>query len=232
MSAVQVLARRARCAARRSSVRLTAAVLALSIAVVVALLAQDVRSWRNTLRNDAVSYAASPTAPVRYTAPTYLPAGVSARLLAVNRERQTLEALRFFARAHALDPRLAYAAAGQHLLHTTERALTLAAQDPNPTRAAQAYSLLAAVLLEDARASFTGDLAPYLIAISAMQTAVRVDPGNERVAANLELLLRQFQADGRQRTQLPANNQGSKKRRKAVDRGKGAPPLTTAGGDY
>lgn len=233
MSAVHVFTRWARGAPQRRSVRLTAAVLALSIAVLVALLAHDVRSWRNTLRNGAMTYAISPTAPVQFTAPTYLPAGVSSRLLAVNRDRRSLSALRFFARAHALDLSVAYRQAGQHLLHTTERALTLAAQDPNGTRAAQAYSLLAVVLLKDARVSFTGDLAPYLIAMSAMQNAVRVDPGNEQAAANLELLLRQFRADARLRTQLAANNQGSRKRGKTiVGRGKGVPPLTTAGGDY
>ena len=213
MSAVHVFTRWARGAPQRRSVRLTAAVLALSIAVLVALLAHDVRSWRNTLRNDAVTYAISPTAPVQFTAPTYLPAGVSARLLAVNRDRRSLSALRFFARAHALDPNLAYGPAGQHLLHTTERALTLAAQDPNGTRAAQAYSLLAVVLLEDTRTSLSGDLAPFLIAVTAMQNAVRVDPGNEQAAANLELLLRQFRADTKRRSQLPGNNQGPKKRR-------------------
>jgi hypothetical protein len=211
---------------------MTAAVLALTLAVLAALLAHDVRSWRNTLRNDAMTYAVSPTAPLRFTAPTYLPAAVSARVLAVNRDRRSLSALRFFARAHALNPYLAYAPAGQRLLHTAEAALTLAAQDSNSARAAQAYSLLAALLLKDARASFSGDIAPYLIAVSAMQNAVRADPGNEKLAADLELLLRQFRADVKQRTQLPANNQGSKKRRQVVDRGKGVPPLTTAGGDY
>jgi hypothetical protein len=232
MSAVHVFTRWARGAPQRRSVRLTAAVLALSIAVLAALLAHDVRSWRNTLRNDAMTYAISPTAPVQFTAPTYLPAGVSARLLAVNRDRRWLSALRFFARADALDPNLASRPGGQDLLHTTERALTLAAQDPNPARAAQAYSLLAPVLLTDSRASFTGDLTPYLVAITAMQNAVRVDPGNEQAAANLELLLRQFRTDVKRRTPLPANNQGPKKRRGVVGRGKGLPPTISGGGDY
>jgi len=232
MSAGHVFARWARGAPQRRSVRLTAAVLALSIAVLVALLAHDVRSWRNTLRNDAMTYAISPTAPVQFTAPTYLPAGVSSRLLAVNRDRRSLSALRFFERAHALNSDLAYRPAGQHLLHTTERALTLAAQDPNGPRAAQAYSLLAAVLLQDVRASLTGDIAPYLIAVTAMQNAVRAEPGNEQAAANLELLLRQFRADVSQRTPLPASNQGAKKRREVVGRGKGVPPSTSGRGDY
>ena len=232
MSAVHAFPGWARAISRRRSVRVAAAVLALSIAVLAALLAHDVRSWRDTMQDSAARYAISPTAPVQFTAPTYLPAGVSARLLAVNRDRRSLSALRFFARAHALDPSLAYARAGQNLLHTTERALTLAAQDPDGARAAQAYSLLAAILLQDARTGFTQDLAPYLIAVTAMQNAVRVDPGNKRAAANLELLLRQFQADARRRTPLPANDQGSKKRRQALDRGSGNPPSTKAGGNY
>jgi hypothetical protein len=232
MSALDVVLRPAKKAARRRSVRLAAAVLALSAAVLAALLAEDVRSWRDTLREDAVTYAVSPTAPVEFTPPTYLPSSVSGRLLAVNRDRRSLSALRFFARARALNPYLAYKPSGQRLLHTTERILTLAAQDPDPARAAQAYSLLAAVLLEDARISFTGDIAPYLIAVSAMQNAVRVDPGNERIAANLELLLRQFEADAQQRTEVRPNSQRPKKQPQAVDRGKGVTPVTTAGGDY
>jgi len=217
---------------RRTSVRLVAAALAIVIAVFAVLLAHDIRSWRNTMREDAMRYTISPTAPVVFEPPTYLPADVSARLLAADRDRRMLSALRFFAAANSLDTSNGVMPNDEQLLQTTEKSLTLAAQNPDQNAAAEADSLLAVILLKDSRAGFVQDLAPYAAAITAMQSAVRAAPYDEHATANLELLLRQFRADSRGPTEQQANNQGSKPRGKAVGRGTGIPPVSSPTGDY
>jgi hypothetical protein len=214
------------------AVRLVAAAVALGLAVGALLLAQDVRSWRDTVRGDAIRYAVSPTADQQWTAPTYLPASVSGRLLGVGRDRHRLSALRFFALAEAIDLSQGLDPSVTRLLDTTERSLAALSQDKDPARAAQAFQLLGAILFLDAKVNFIENLATYTASVSAMQNAVRADPGNQRAAANLELMLRQFEADAGGGQQRRANNQGSKAQGKTVGRGEGVPPLNSPTGNY
>jgi hypothetical protein len=211
---------------------LVLAVVALGLAIFAALLAHDVRSWRDTLRDDSVRYAISPSAVQPSGASTYLPSGISERVLGVAADRRRLATLRLFALANAADVRGGVTPRVGALLQTTEKALAEEAQDPSPARASQADTLLSIVLFKSARAAFITDVAAFSAAISAAQNAVRADPGNEHAKADLELLLRQFEADSKGGTQQQANNQGSRHRGKAVGRGRGVPPLNAATGDY
>src|SRR6185312_16852350 len=74
-------------------------VVTVVVGVVAIVLAHDVRSWRDTLSDDAVVYSVSPGQKQRLTAPTALPAGIAGQLLRVERDREWLEALRVFTRA-------------------------------------------------------------------------------------------------------------------------------------
>lgn len=89
---------------------------ALLVAVLLALLAQDIRAQRTAARPDTV-----------------LPAALSERLLDLGPQRRLRHAVRLYERA-STDTRLRSAA---------ERALTAATQDGDPRRASQAYDLLA-----------------------------------------------------------------------------------------
>jgi hypothetical protein len=210
VTAVRRLLGRTRSVARGRAFLPAVAVVALALAVLAALLAHDVRSWRNTMRDNTVRYAISPTAQEQWTAPTYLPATVSERLLAVDLDRRWLSALRFFALAENVQLSTGVNPASKRLLQTTENALSLAAQDPNPTLASQAYVLLSVILFKDSKASFIPDVATYAASISAMQNAVRVDGRNGVAEADLELLLRQYVADSKAGNLQQANNQGSR----------------------
>jgi hypothetical protein len=233
MSTIRLIAGLARERARTTVFRVAAVAALFAIALVAALLAQDVRSWRNTLADDAIRYSISPSAQERWTAPTYLPAGLSARLLGVAPDRRWLSALRFFALADSLDPRSLIEPRNKALLQTTERSLGLAAQDSDPVLASRAYTLLGAILFKDSQGGFSPDLATTLASIAAMQNAVRVADGrNKQAEADLELMLRQFQADLSPSDQRQANNQGSRRSGKVVGRGKGIPPTSAAEGNY
>ena len=232
MKAVRDVGAWARRVARSPAFLLSAAAFALALAVCAVLLGQDVRSWRNTLRDDEIRYAVSPSAQERWTAPTIFPASLSARLLGVASDRRRLSALRFFALANAINLQTGVTPRMQALLQTSENALVPLTQDPNPARAAQAYALLSVLLFKNSKVGVAQDVAAYSAAISAMQNAVRVDPGNGQVEADLELLLRQYLADSRGGSQREANNQGSRRRGKVVGRGAGVPPLNSPAGDY
>ena len=232
MTAMRSLGARARRLARSRPFLLGTAAVLLAVAVLAALLAQDVRSWRDTLRADAIRYSVSPGAQQQWTAPTTLPASLSARLLGVAPDRRRLSALRFFALAKGIDFSNGLTPRTKLLLQTAEVSLARAAADPNPARVSQAYTLLSVLLFNDAKAAYVVDVATYSAAVSAMQNAVRVDPGYAHARANLELLLRQLQADSSPGTDPEANNQGARQQGKTVGRGKGVPPLNAPGGDY
>jgi hypothetical protein len=216
----------------RSSLTWLIATLALVFALAAALLAQDVRSWRDILRIDTVSYGISPSAPERWTAPTILPSLISGRLLGVARARRELSALRFFALAHALNlANTGLTTPASQLFQSSEESLARVALDPDPAVASQAYELLAVVLFEDARGSNPPDLATYLSAVAAMQNAVRADDSNQQAKTDLELILRQEQADLAQNPQFAPSNEGSH-RGTVAGRGKGAAPPKSREGDY
>jgi hypothetical protein len=174
--------------------RLAVGVLLLAIALVGALLAHDVRSWRHTLNEDAARYAVDPGGPEVWTAPTLLPAGGSARLLAVQRDRQWLSTLRFFTNAYRIvrtvDPQ--YLTAEQHhVIETALAKLSTATQVPAASRASQAFDLLALLELSQLKVvSGAIDVAAANAAVANFQNAIRADAGNAQAKVNLELELR------------------------------------------
>jgi hypothetical protein len=206
--------------------RWVAALVALLIALAAALLAQDVRSWRDTLHDDYLRFAVTPDGPEQWTASTVLPAGLSERLLAVERDRQWLSALRFYVIAHALaqgvEPQY-ITPAHQRLINTASASLSVASQTSDPARASQAYDLLALLLLTQVK-SVTGqlDVAAADAVVANLQNAVRVDDGNDHAKVNLELALRALVRTPASE-KLVGGNQASGKR-------KGASPTPTGAG--
>jgi len=233
MKTIRFLSERARQWARTPVFRVAAAAAMLAVALAAALLAQDVRSWRDTVSNDAILYTTSPGAPKRWPAPTIFPASLSARLLGVDRDRDWLLALRLFTLADALDPRSIIDPRNKALLQTAEKSLAHATGDPDPALASRAYALLGAILFKDSQGGFSPDVAAAVASVAAMQNAVRVaDGSNKQAEADLELLLRQLQADLDRSDLRQANNQGSRRGGKVVGRGKGIPPVNASEGNY
>lgn len=217
----------------RPALQIAAAVGAVALAVLFALLAQDVRAWRDVLRHDAVRYTVSRRAQEQWTPSTLLPPTLSERLLAAARDRRALSALRFFAVAHSLGATEGgLTPKDNRIFATSEQALEPLTQDPNPRTASQAYSLLGALLFNEYKMGFPPDPASFLSAIAAMQNAVRADPEAEDAKVNLELLLRQEQADFVKQAQSQAVNNQAPPPGHVAGRGKGAPPSSSQEGDY
>ena len=187
-----------------SKYRIGAGVLAVAIGVVAIILAQDVRSWRDTLQDDAVTYYVFPAQQQRLTAPTVLPSGAAGQLLAVERDREWLRALRLFTRADDATRNVASFNRGEYALLNGGRALLgRVTQDPDPVRASQAYDLLAVLAYRESNSSGVVDQGLVREAVTDLQNAVRLDRTNESAKANLELVLRTVNAPRREQQQRP-----------------------------
>ena len=168
-----------------------ALVLAVAIGSLALVLAGDVRSWRDTLRADALHTSRFPSDEVRSNPSTVLPAGVSASLLSVSRDREWLTAIQRFAVAYQSTVNADALGPGSYtVLSRGEAALTKVTQDPNPARASQAYNLLAVLVFRSAYPGTGVDAGLVQQALTDLQNAVRVDPADEQAKENLELAFR------------------------------------------
>ena len=123
-----------------SGIRLALAALLVAAAVLVALLAADVRSWPAALASGDAVYAATP-GRASWTPSTRL-GGFAEGLLGVRTEVAGRRALQLYTLASGLHERLDNALDVQTARAQAQDALASAARDPNPQRAAQARTLL------------------------------------------------------------------------------------------
>jgi hypothetical protein len=167
-------------------------VLLLAAAAAVALLGADVRSWQRSLAAGDAVYAAQPGAAT-WSASTRL-GGAAGSLLGVGDDVAARRALQSYRATVGLHARLDNAVQVQTLRARAEGELATMARSSDPRRAAQARTLLGVAALG---AAATGsDQSQLEAAESDFTDALRVDPGYEPAAFDLELLLRDSAAHG------------------------------------
>lgn len=173
--------------------RLIAVALALVLAAVLALLAADVRAWRDTLRADDLRFQLSATSDSDWDTSTLLPPGVSRGALGVDDDRALRRGLAAFRAADR-----ARGFARPRVRGAAEAALAeVAAGGGAPGQASQAFDLLGILAFSD---STSGRRAtPVERSLAAFENAVRRDPDNTAAKYNLELLLRLLEAEGERR---------------------------------
>jgi hypothetical protein len=163
----------------------------LVIGVLALLFAADVRSWRDLLHRDAIEYAATPATKLRLHASTILPAGISQTTLGVATDRRWLTALRKFTVAYRDTVGLNSLGRSDYiLLNSGEAALRPVTQDPDPSRASQAYNLLGVLTFREALPGTGTDPNLLQASVTDLQDAVRLDPSNAQAKENAELALR------------------------------------------
>jgi hypothetical protein len=181
--------------------RLSAAVVMLAAAVVLALFARDVWHWDRAIRDADARASLGYIAPNAWQAKTTLPGGWVRRALGVNDDlafRTTaIESLRELAHPPTL--------AAQKHRNVVESALARITRDPGPAaRAASAADDLGVLLYFDPptpanaqnpyqnpnQAAPSGAQTPTQKALTEFLLAVRLDPGNAIAQRNLETLLR------------------------------------------
>jgi hypothetical protein len=175
-----------------TALRLAVAGALVALAVLVALLAADVRSWRDSLAGGDAVFAATP-ARASWTPSTRL-GGVAGDLLGVRAEVALRSALQLYVESREQRQRLDNALTVQTARARAQDALSAVAFGSDPARAAQADTLLG-VLAFGAYAQGAGT-SQIDAAISDFTDAIRTDPGNPAAAFDLEVLLRLTVAHG------------------------------------
>jgi hypothetical protein len=177
--------------------RLIAAGVALVLAAVLALLAADVRTWRDTMRADDLRFQLSASSKADWETSTLLPSGVARSVLEVDDDRELRRGVAAFRAADR-----ARGFSRSRVRGAAEAALAgVAASSDAPAHASQAFDLLGILAFSD---STSGRRAtPVERSLAAFDNAVRRDPENTAAKYNLELLLRLLEAEGERRGPNP-----------------------------
>jgi tetratricopeptide (TPR) repeat protein len=175
-----------------SAVRIALAIVLAAAAVCAALLAGDVRSVRDALRNGDVVYAATPSR-ASWTAGTTF-GGAAASLLGDQDDIDFRDALQHYVNASKLQLRLDNAVDVEGARGRAQDILEQASRTADPERASQALTLLG-ILAYRSAASGTSQ-SQVDAAIADFTDATRADPSNADAAFDLELLLRLTTAHG------------------------------------
>jgi hypothetical protein len=175
--------------------RLLAAVVTLAAALVAALLASDLRSWQDTVRNGDARFTQAPTA-ASWKASTILPAGLSRDLLGISGQLALRRAARAFVAVEALGNGFDNGFSESRTRADLEVLLTNLAQSSNRERDSAADNLLGILAFADSRQSGPSAPAPVERSTADFQSAVQLDPTNEDAKFNLEWLLHELAPHG------------------------------------
>ena len=173
-------------------IRVSLAAVFVVLAVLVALLAGDVRSWRSSIAAGDAAYAVTPSR-ASWTPDARL-GSVSEGLLGVRDDVQLRDALQQYIDASKLHLRLDNALTVESARARAQDALEQVSHARDPHRVSQVLTLLGILAY---RASASGGAQSQVdAAISDFTDAVRADPANMEAAYDLELILRLTAARG------------------------------------
>jgi hypothetical protein len=175
-----------------SAVRLALAGLLAAAAVLVALLAADVRAWPTSIEGGDAVYAATP-GRATWTPSTRL-GGVAEGLLGARDDVAQRRALQLYSVASGLHQRLDNAIDVQSVRAQALNALASAARDPHPQHASQARTLLG--ILTFGSSASGGSQSQVDAAVADFTDAIRADPTDVFAKFDLELMLRLTAAHG------------------------------------
>ena len=174
-------------------VRIGLAVVLVAAAVVVALLAADVRGWSKAMASGDAVYDATPLSAT-WTPSTRLPASLSRGLLGLQDDLAMRHALQLYRANVGAHARLDNAVLVEAARGTAEAQLAAVARGSDATRDSQAETLLGVLAFGDYSQGQQTSQADE--AGSAFSEAVKLDPGNTIAKYDLEVLLRQLIAHG------------------------------------
>jgi len=164
-------------------VRFVPTLLLVALAVVVALLAGDVRAWQETFESGQTK------------ASTRLPWNVAARTLAVEDDAQARRAIALFRATASVHGRLDNALGVTAARANAETALAAVARGRG-VRASQAATLLGVLAFGDLARGGGRDSSQAETAVGDFENAIRADPSDANAKYDLELLLRSLAARG------------------------------------
>jgi hypothetical protein len=166
----------------------------LAAAVLLALLAHDVRAWSAAFARDDVRAEAAAPGARTWRGDTVLPAGWTEGLLGLAADRNLRLAIQRFRSTYARPPGFDGGIGAVRARDAAEASLTEAARDGDGRRASQALDLLGLMQFGDSTAGAGSGAATR--AVADLQQAIALDPGNAAAKANLELVLRLLRTSG------------------------------------
>ena len=171
------------------ALRFLPAVVLMVLAVLLALLAADVRGWQRTFASDDVRTNASWDASPR------IPWNLAGRLLGVSDDVQARRAIRLYEQTVSTRARLDNALGVTAARAGAETELAAVARGRG-ARASQAGTLLGVLAFGDLARGGGRDPSQAESAIADFENAVRADPTDETAKFDLELVLRLLAAGG------------------------------------
>ena len=175
--------------------RVVLAVVAVAVAVVLALLASDLRSWQRAVGDGDLRFTQNP-AVATWNASTVLPASLSRGILGLGDQLAFRRASRRFTVVDALGCGFDNCISEARARGALEATLTTLTRTGNVQRDSAANNMLGILAFADSRSTGPNTPAPVDQAVGDFTTAVELDPSNEDAKYNLELLLRNLLAKG------------------------------------
>jgi hypothetical protein len=169
-----------------TALKVAVAAVLLALAVLVALLAADVRSWPPSLESGDAVYTAAPSR-ASWTPATHL-GDTASSLLGVKPQVVYRRALRLYRLSAGIQLRLDNALDASTARGQAQDALSAVARDGNPRRSSQARTLLG--VLAFSAVGEGGGPSQLNQSLLDFDDAIRTDPTNETAKYDLELLLR------------------------------------------
>jgi hypothetical protein len=174
---------------RRGAALLAAGVL-VGVAVVLALLAFDVRTWDRTIAAADARFRTDPAPVGLWEASEVLPFEPARKLLDVDDDLEYRRGARLFRLGRPREPVLGFPRLPAFRAEA-EAVLGAAAQrEQDPVRKAQVLNLLGILALARAAEEEVQTANLLRESISILRRAVATDPTSEEVKTNLELVLR------------------------------------------
>jgi hypothetical protein len=169
--------------------RVVVGVALFAAAVVLALFAADLQTWRDHMRSDDLRYRVETAAVPTWNTGTILPSQWSRSLLGIDDDRSLRRAVADFRLAYRTGQGFDSGFTRRRRLATADALLVgVRGSDAEQSQAADLLGIVA-----EASASGRGGVNA---AVTAFQNAVRLDPTNVSAQYNLELLLHQLTARG------------------------------------
>jgi hypothetical protein len=172
-----------------SRTRVALAAVALVAAVFAALLASDLRSWQNGVRDGDAEYAQSP-ATASWKTSTILPFHFARGILGISDQLAFRRAARTFVPVHSLGNGFDNGYSESRERADLEIILANLARGDDDVRDSAADNMLGILAYADTRTTGSAQPAPVERAVADFQAAVQLDPSNTDAKFNLEWLQR------------------------------------------
>ncbi len=176
-------------------VRVTLGLVVLALAVVAALLAADLRNWREAVSAGDAAFAREP-ASARWQASTVLPSDPALRIVGISNQLAFRRAARRFVTVVDAGNGIDNGYSESRARGALEEDLTNLARGGDQHEDSAAENLLGILAFQDSRQLGPNAPAPVERSVADFQAAVELDPANDDAKANLELLLRNLLAKG------------------------------------